>query len=178
MKSIKFAFFATVLAVFAPPVSAEFAPITGAWGVKLGQIWGGEKSPNVSVTKFDVDTSTYYFVPAKPTPDFRIYQASVTPKTKQVAYIAARTTECGFLRKTILPTLEKKYGKAEVIKDAIVQDAHWGKHRYLWAALIKDGDSANRKIVARCWDRFSTGGFLTGGYLQYEDENLAPADPY
>lgn len=156
MSSIKF-FLAAALAICVPVAHADFAPITGAWGVKFGQVWTDKSRPLLK-------KSIYAFTPNKPTPGLDRYFVGIDPKANSVVAIAGegQSRKCVWVRETILPHLEKKYGKANIVFESSVDSSS------VFEAEIDDGSSANRQIVIVCAGT-TAGTFYT---VRYHDGDI------
>ena len=128
-----------LLMLFSTPVLAV-EPITGAFGVKLGEVWDGEATKTREKDGF----FRYYFVPESPLDAFDTYYVEVTPVKGLIFRIEAyKRGSCDSQYLAFKQALTKKYGSGEK-----------RTHSHIWT-------QGNRTIELYCSNQF---------YLTYTDK--------
>jgi hypothetical protein len=128
-----------LLMLFSAPVLAV-EPITGAFGLKLGDVWDGE------TTRIDEKDGFFqhYFIPDLPHDLFDEYSVNVTPVKKLIFGIEGyKKGECEQYQ-DLKKALIKKYGAGEWFDES----------KYVWGQgkrkLEKPGLPYARSIVLQC----------------------------
>ena len=97
------------LMLFSTPVMAV-EPITGAFGVKLGDVWDGEATRTHEKDGY----LQHYFIPDSPLDAFNLYYVYVTPVKGLIFIIVAyKGGSCNSQFKALQQALSKKYGEGE-----------------------------------------------------------------
>lgn len=102
-------------------LSAE-EKITGAFGVKLGQILSSQMIKTSKLAFSYKSDDTYFFSPDKKFRSFSVYVVKITPKTRKIHSIGAvgsmdDDSTCEKEQALIMAIIKKKYGEIE--KDAL-----------------------------------------------------------
>ena len=120
MKTKAFLILASVLlAPVSTSLSAE-EKITGAFGVKLGQVLSSQMIKNSELAFTYVGNNIYRFYPDKKFRSFSIYLIGITPKTRKIRGISAMgdmddDSTCEREQALIMAIIKKKYG--EIVKN-------------------------------------------------------------
>ena len=145
--------------LFSTPVMAE-EPITGAFGVKLGDVWDGE-----AIETWEVDGAfRHRFIPDLPHDLFDAYLVHVTPVKKLIYLIWGGKEETGECEQyqDLKKALIKKYG-AGIEVDEFTH--FWGQGNN----KLENPDIPHaRTIFVRCNVDEETYGF----YISYLDEDI------
>ena len=98
-----------LLMLFSAPVLAV-EPITGAFGLKLGDVWDGE-----ATSTYEGDGYVrHQFIPDSPLDAFKLYRVEVTPVKGLIFNIwAGKGGKCKSQYSALKQVLSKKYGEGE-----------------------------------------------------------------
>lgn len=128
--------FLILASVLLAPVSTSLSAeenITGAFGVKLGQILSSQmiETPELAFTYESDDT--YSFYPDKKFRSFSNYTIRITPKTRKIYSISARRgmydySTCEKEQTLIMALLTKKYGETKKYREKDLFSLIWANY--------------------------------------------------
>ena len=148
MKTKAFLILASVLlAPVSTALSAE-EKITGAFGLKLGQILSSQMIETSELAFTYKGDDTYSFSPEKEFRSFSTYMVKITPKTRKIYSISAEgnirsASACGKEQALIMAIIKKKYGEVNELSSLLSSLISWAEIK-----IITQGN--RRSVGTRC----------------------------